>query len=69
MKLKFWAAIGLLTAATLYSCDDETTGIGQFVADEDFILAKSDSYTVSTTTVVIFWTPRKSSSQRLPRPI
>lgn len=48
MKLKFWAAIGLLTAATLYSCDDETTGIGQFVADEDFILAKSDSYTVST---------------------
>ena len=27
MKLKFLAAVGL--AATLYSCDGETTGIGQ----------------------------------------
>ena len=29
MKLKFLAAIGL--AATLYSCDDTTTGVGEFV--------------------------------------
>ena len=28
MKLKFLAAIGL--AATLYSCDDTTTGVGEF---------------------------------------
>ena len=33
MKLKFLVALGI--AATLYSCDDETTGIGQFVADAD----------------------------------
>ena len=35
MKLKFLAAIGL--AATLYSCDDTTTGVGEFVADADEI--------------------------------
>ena len=31
MKLKFLAAVGL--AATLYSCDDTTTGVGEFVAE------------------------------------
>ena len=47
MKLKFLAAFGLI-AATLYSCDDETTGVGQFISDEEFIQAKADSYTVET---------------------
>lgn len=46
MKLKFLVALGV--AATLYSCDDETTGIGQFVADNDLIPAKADSYIVET---------------------
>ena len=46
MKLKFLVALGI--AATLYSCDDETTGIGQFVADNDMIPAKADSYTIET---------------------
>ena len=47
MKLKFLAALGFI-AATLYSCDDETTGIGQFISNEEFIQAKADSYTVET---------------------
>ena len=46
MKLKFLVALGI--AATLYSCDGETTGIGQFVADNDMIPAKADSYTIET---------------------
>lgn len=46
MKLKFLVALGI--AATLYSCDDETTGIGQFVADNDMIPTKADSYTIET---------------------
>ena len=40
MKLKFLAALAL-SAATLCSCDDETTGIGQFVADDDFACGRS----------------------------
>lgn len=47
MKHKFWAALGFI-AAILCSCDDETTGIGQFVADDDFIQAYSDTYTAET---------------------
>lgn len=51
MKFKFWAAIGL--AATLFSCDDTTTGIGEFVSDNDKISAFADQYTVSTKTVLL----------------
>ena len=51
MKFKFWAAIGL--AATLFSCDDTTTGIGGFVSDNDKISAFSDSYPVTTKTVLL----------------
>ena len=50
MKLKFLVALGI--AATLYSCDDETTGIGQFVADNDMIPAKADSYTIETLSLI-----------------
>lgn len=48
MKLKFLAALGL--AATLYSCDDSTIGIGDFVADEDQIPAIAETYNVTTCT-------------------
>ena len=51
MKFKFWAAIGL--AATLFSCDDSTTGIGGFVSDNDKISAFADKYTVSSRTVLL----------------
>ena len=51
MKFKFLAAITL--AATLYSCDDTTNGIGGFVSDNDKISAFADSYTVSTRTVLL----------------
>ena len=49
MKFKFLAAIGL--AATLFSCDDSTTGVGGFVSDQDKISAFADSYTVTSRTV------------------
>ena len=42
MKLKFLAAVGL--AATLYSCDDTTTGVGEFVADADEITASAQTF-------------------------
>ncbi|WP_300728875.1 DUF4270 domain-containing protein [uncultured Bacteroides sp.] len=48
MKLKFLAALAI--AATLYSCDDETVGIGQFVVDDDLIPAKATTYPVVTST-------------------
>lgn len=48
MKVKFLAAIGLVAA--LYSCDDQTTGIGQFVADGDQIEAFAETYPVKTAT-------------------
>lgn len=48
MKLKFLAALGL--AATLYSCDDSTTGIGDFVANADEIPAIAETYNVTTCT-------------------
>lgn len=51
MKLKFLAAIGF--AATLYSCDDSTTGIGDFIADTDEINAYSETYDVTTRTVSV----------------
>lgn len=51
MKLKFLAAIGF--AAILYSCDDTTTGIGDFVAENDGIEAFSDSYDISTRTILL----------------
>ena len=48
MKLKFLAALGF--AATLYSCDDSTTGIGDFVANADEIPAVAETYDVTTRT-------------------
>ena len=48
MKLKFLAALGI--AATLYSCDDTTTGIGDFVANADEITAVAETYNVTTRT-------------------
>ncbi len=51
MKFKFLAAIGL--AATLFSCDDSTTGVGEFVSDHDKISAFADSYSVSSRTVPV----------------
>lgn len=49
MKLKFLAAVGL--AATLYSCDDTTTGVGEFVADADEITASAQTFEVTTKTL------------------
>ena len=51
MKLKFLAALSL--AATLYSCDDGTSGIGSIVSDYDKIAASASSYPVSTRTIVL----------------
>lgn len=63
MKLKFLAALGI--AATLYSCDDETTGIGQFVADADMIPAKADSYTIETESYLLDSVYSRSSTAYL----
>lgn len=49
MKLKFLAAMGL--AATLYSCDDTTTGVGEFVADADEITASAQTFEATTKTL------------------
>lgn len=49
MRLKFLAAIAL--AATLYSCDDTTTGIGDFVADADEITASAQTFEATTKTL------------------
>lgn len=49
MKLKFLAAVGL--AATLYSCDDTTTGVGEFVADADEITASAQTFEATTKTL------------------
>ena len=52
MKLKFWAVLtGFM--ALLCGCDDTTTGIGEFVAEGDEIHAFSDSYNVTTGTVLL----------------
>lgn len=63
MKLKFLVALGI--AATLYSCDDETTGIGQFVADADIIPAKADSYTIETESYLLDSVYSRSSTAYL----
>ena len=49
MKLKFLAAVGL--AATLYSCDDTTTGVGEFVADADEITTSAQTFEATTKTL------------------
>lgn len=49
MKLKFLAAIAL--AATLYSCDDSTSGIGDFLANTDEINAYSMTFKATTNTI------------------
>lgn len=51
MKLKFLAALGF--AATLFSCDDTTTGIGDFVANADEIPAIAETYNVTTCTTLL----------------
>lgn len=51
MRLKLLAAFVL--AAAFYSCDDSTTGIGEFVADGDEIHASADSYNVATGTTLL----------------
>ena len=48
MKCKFLAALSL-AATIFYSCDDETTGIGQFVANEDII--PTSAYNLSRCTL------------------
>ena len=63
MKLKFLVALGI--AATLYSCDDETTGICQFVADADMIPAKADSYTIETESYLLDSVYSRSSTAYL----
>lgn len=65
MKLKFLAAIGF--AAILYSCDDTTTGIGDFVAENDGIEAFSDSYDISTRTILLDSIFSRTSSAYLGR--
>ena len=49
MKFKFLAAAGL--AAVLYSCDDATTGVGDFLANTDEINAYSMTFEASTKTI------------------
>lgn len=48
MKFKLLAVIAF--TAALYSCDDSTTGIGDFVSNIDKIEAFSDTYKVTSTT-------------------
>ena len=48
MKCKFFAVLAI--AAALFSCDDQTEGIGQTVAEQDKIEAFSDSYPIDTRT-------------------
>lgn len=50
MKLRLMVA--LFFAAALYSCDDSTTGIGDFVSGIDKIDAFSDKYQVTSKTVL-----------------
>ena len=51
MKLKLLAIFALV--ATLFSCDDETTGIGEFVAEYDLIPSSAKSFTVDTRTIIL----------------
>ncbi len=50
MRLKFLAALAIAT--TLYSCDDQTTGIGKMVTDMDLIPTETDSYEIETSSYV-----------------
>ena len=49
MKFKLMAVIAL--TAALYSCDDSTTGVGDFVSNIDKIEASSDTYKVTSRTI------------------
>ena len=49
MKFKLMAVIAL--TAALYSCDDSTTGVGDFVSNIDKIGASSDTYKVTSRTI------------------
>lgn len=50
MKLKY---LGMaFIAAMLYSCDDQTSGIGQFIPDQDNIPAFIQNYDVKTKSVL-----------------
>ena len=48
MKFKLLAVLSV--TAALYSCDDSTTGIGDFVSNIDKIEAFSDTYNVTSKT-------------------
>lgn len=64
MKCKFLAALSL-AATIFYSCDDETTGIGQFVANEDLIPTSADSYDVTTSSLQLKQVYSRSSTAYL----
>ena len=49
MKLKYLAAACL--AAAIYSCDDTTTGVGDFLANTDEINAYSMTFEATTKTI------------------
>ena len=51
MKSKLIAVLTI--AATLYSCDDETVGIGQFIADNELIPSKAITYSVETKSILL----------------
>lgn len=63
MKLYLLAASVLI--GTLCSCDDQTTGIGQFVADNDLIGANSAVYNVQTKSVLLDSVYSRSSTAYL----
>lgn len=50
MKLKILAALAM--AASFYSCDDETTGIGKMVTDIDQISTFTNTYSVETSSYI-----------------
>ena len=64
MKCKFLAALSL-AATIFYSCDDETTGIGQFVANEDLIPTSADAYDVTTSSLQLKQVYSRSSTAYL----
>lgn len=64
MKCKFLAALSL-AATIFYSCDDETTGIGQFVANEDIIPTSADAYDVTTSSLQLKQVYSRSSTAYL----
>ncbi len=50
MKMKYLPLIALISGC-LYSCDDETPGIGKFVYDNEKITALSNTYNISSQTL------------------